>query len=509
MKRQSSVIRTSILVFAALFLSVFFLSPADAKGPDRISIDPTSSRTLKLVVGKSIIVESPEAVKRVSLTDPKISDAIVLTAHQIYLTGKDAGVTNLTLWGSNDKVLSIFDLEVSPDLSRLKESLHEVLPDEKGIRVTTSHDNITLSGSVSSTASLSQVLSLAGAYAPKDKDKNPKIINMLEIAGINQVMLEVRVSEMSKSLIKRLGFNFNYIGNSGRTFGVSTLNNLTSLSSGVAGIPAQSPSGTSTLLPDAGFPASALTMSNQVGLILRFLGKGATWTNFIDALKEDGLIKVLAEPTLITLSGKTANFLAGGEFPIPVPQSSSGGGTVITVEYKPFGVALKFSPVVLSSGKINMQVTPEVSDLDFSNAIVLQGFVIPSITTRRVSTDIELADGQTFAIAGLLRSDVRQLVTKFPVLGDLPILGALFRSTSFQKNESELVITVTPHLVKPIDMTKQTLPTDQYVEPDDLEFFLLGKLESGREPALSKTGLQPNAKKQDGLEGDFGHIVPE
>ena len=156
-----------------------------------------------------------------------------------------------------------------------------------------------------------------------------------------------------------------------------------------------------------------------------------------------------------------------------------------------------------------MQVTPEVSDLDFSNAIVLQGFVIPSVTTRRVSTDIELADGQTFAIAGLLRNDVRQLVTKFPVLGDLPILGALFRSTSFQKSESELVITVTPHLVKPIDMTKQTLPTDQYVEPDDLEFFLLGKLESGREPALSKTGLQPNAKKQDGLEGDFGHIVPE
>ncbi len=241
-------------------------------------------------------------------------------------------------------------------------------------------------------------------------------------------------------------------------------------------------------------------VSDAVNAIFRFLSQDTTWTVFIDALKEEGLLKVLAEPTLITLSGKTANFLAGGEFPIPVPQSSGGGGTTITIEYKPFGVGLNFTPTVLSNKKINMQVTPEVSELDFSNALTISGFVVPSITTRRVSTVIELADGQSFAIAGLLKDDVREIVSKFPLLGDIPILGALFRSTSFKKNESELIVIVTPHLVKPLDMAKQTLPTDQYVEPSDLEFYLLGNME-GRG--------KPNPVKGSGLEGQFGHILPK
>jgi pilus assembly protein CpaC len=203
---------------------------------------------------------------------------------------------------------------------------------------------------------------------------------------------------------------------------------------------------------------------------------------------------------LITLSGRTANFLAGGEFPIPVPQSAGGGGTTITIEYKPFGVGLNFTPTVLSNKKINMQVTPEVSELDFSNALTTSGFVVPSVTTRRVSTVIELADGQSFAIAGLLKDDVRQIVDKFPLLGDIPVLGALFRSTSFSKNETELVVVVTPHLVKPLDMAKQTLPTDPYVEPRDLEFYLFGSME-GRG--------KPNPGRGSGLEGQFGHILPK
>jgi pilus assembly protein CpaC len=215
----------------------------------------------------------------------------------------------------------------------------------------------------------------------------------------------------------------------------------------------------------------------------------------------------LAEPTLITLSGKRANFLAGGEFPIPVPQGT-GVGLVVTIQYKPFGVGLNFTPTVLSGNKINMEVAPEVSELDFSQAVTVNGFIIPSLTTRRVSTNIELGDGQSFAIAGLLKSDVRESVDKYPVLGDIPILGALFRSTSFQKNETELIILVTPHLVKPMDMAKQTLPTDQYVEPDDFEFYLLGKLEGEEKkkssnPTSSSTGL----KREYGLEGKFGHIT--
>jgi len=255
---------------------------------------------------------------------------------------------------------------------------------------------------------------------------------------------------------------------------------------------------------------NSLGVGSSVGLIFRFLGGGASWTPFIDALKESGLTKILAEPTLITTSGREANFLAGGEYPIPVPQSGTGGGTTITIDYKTFGVGLNFTPTVLSNEKISMAVSPEVSELDFTNAVAISGYVVPALTTRRVSTVIELADGQSFAIAGLLKEDVREVVSKFPVLGDIPILGALFRSTSFQKNETELVVIVTPHLVKPLDMAKQTLPTDQYVEPNDFEFYLLGSLEGRGEPesGSAKRSSLPVQPGQGGLEGDFGHIAP-
>ena len=220
---------------------------------------------------------------------------------------------------------------------------------------------------------------------------------------------------------------------------------------------------------------------------------------------------MLAKPTLVALSGQEAAFLAGGEFPIPVPQAFG----VLTIQFKKFGVGLTFSPTVLSNRHINMTVAPEVSELDFSNALRVSGFTIPAITTRRASTVIELADGQSFAIGGLLRDNVRESVKKFPVLGDIPILGALFRSSSFQKNETELVIIVTPHLVKPLDMTAQTLPTDYYVEPNDFEFFLMGYAEQGgfggrpnlmspaAEAAVRRTSARPAS-----MDATVGHMVP-
>jgi pilus assembly protein CpaC len=474
--------QTGAILAVILFLSlVIFLNHGWGQGPPRLKLETTPPQKLHLAVGKSTIIQSPEAVRRVSLVSPEIADAMVLTPHQIYLTGKGSGLTHVTLWDVGDKVIGILELEISPDISRFKEMLHKILPEEKDIRVNSTHDQITLSGTVSSAANLSQVVALAGPFAPLDEKKEPKIINLLEVAGVHQVMLEVRVSEISRSLLRRLGFNFNYVSSSGRNFGLSLLHQLSSL-------------------PAAGFPTAGVEVSDSINAIFRFLSSDTTWTVFIDALKEEGLLKILAEPTLITLSGKTANFLAGGEFPIPVPQSSGGGGTTITIEYKPFGVGLNFTPTVLSNKKINMQVTPEVSELDFSNALTTSGFVVPSVTTRRVSTVIELADGQSFAIAGLLKDDVRQIVSKFPLLGDIPVLGALFRSTSFEKNESELIVIVTPHLVKPLDMAKQTLPTDQYVEPSDLEFYLLGSME-GRGKL--------NPVKGSGLEGQFGHILPK
>jgi pilus assembly protein CpaC len=480
-----------------LVVSLWFLcsSASSAQAPSQGAIRIYTPQKLNLVVGKSLVIDTPVAVKRVSIAEPAIADTVVISPRQIYLTGKAVGATNMTLWGPDDRVFTIFDVAVSPDLSLLKETLQEILPREN-IKVIAAQDSITLSGEVSSTAILSQALAVTEAFAPK------KVVNLTQVAGEHQVMLEVRVAEMTRSLARRLGINFSIV-RAQDGFGVSMLNNLSAI---VKPIDAQ-------LFPTVN-PADApfaQALSSSINALLRFTGSDRTWTVFIDALKENGLVKILAEPTLVTLSGQEARFLAGGEFPIPVPQQFN----VITVTFKQFGVGLSFTPTVLSDDKISLRVAPEVSDLDFSTAIVLQGFVVPGLTTRRAATVIELANGQSFAIAGLLRETVREAVAKFPVLGDIPILGALFRSTSFQKNESELIIIVTPHLVKPLDMAKQTLPTDQYIEPNDFEWYLLGSME-GRGPAQpprrergqSKDAPLALPKKTGGLEGEFGYIVP-
>lgn len=482
-----------ILVLTALLLFVL-TSVTQASGPQRVSVSSMTSQKLPITIGKSIIVESADTVRRVSIANPEIADTVVLTSRQIYVTGKASGMTTLTLWSEANRISAVFDVEVIPDVAALKEKIHQMFPGEEGVKAVATHDSITLSGTVSGAGNLTQIVKLAEAYAPIDKASGkPKVLSLLEVGGVHQVMLEVRVSEMSRSLLRRLGVNFNYISDAGNTFGISLLNSL-------------------TRLPAQGWPGNPLNVTDNVNWIFRFAGANATWTTFIDALKENGLTKVLAEPTLITLSGRSASFLAGGEYPIPVPQSSSGGGTTITIEYKTFGVGLNFTPTVLGNGKISMMVNPEVSDLDFSRAVSLQGYIIPSINTRRVSTVIELADGQSFAVAGLLKDDLREVVTKFPVLGDIPVLGVLFRSSQYQKSETELVIIVTPHLVKPVDMAKQTLPTDQFIEPDDFEFYLLGSLEGrdkgdGGKSAAPAPAI-PGLKKGSGLEGDFGHMKP-
>jgi pilus assembly protein CpaC len=440
-------------------------------------------------------------VKRLSIAAPDTADALVLSPTQIYITGKIPGSTNITLWGEADRVTTTFNVEVTPDIPGLKMKLHEILPDETGIKVTATQDSITLSGTVSGPGYMTQALALVQSYAPRDKEGRPKVVNLLEITGVQQVMIEVRVSEMSRTLTKQLGFNFSTVSSSGKQFGVSTLNSLTSLPT--AGFPASVSTSIANGLTTTSITPNPLGVSNTVNGVFSFLGNGATWTTFIDALQDNGLLHVLAEPTLITLSGKTANFLAGGEFPVPVPQP--GITAIVTIQYKPFGVGLNFTPTVLSDGRINMIIAPEVSELDFSQAVSLQGYIIPSITTRRVSTTVELADGQSFAIAGLLQEEIKEDVQKFPLLGAIPILGALFRSSSFTKSETELVIIVTPHLVKPLDLSKQTLPTDTFVEPDDFEFYLEGRLEGrdgGRASAL------PRTLKKGGLEGDFGYILP-
>ncbi len=432
-----------------------------------------SPRKIQVKVGKSTVLRSPAPVKRVSVAAPEIADIVIISSKEVYITGKSAGTTNLTLW-QNGSVSAIYDIEVVYDISRLKQQVHQLLPDERELQILGTHDSITLSGKVSDAAALANVLSLARGYAPEGK-----INNLVAVGGIHQVMLEVRVAEMSRATTKRLGINFNFID--GNRFGASTLGGLSSLD------------------PPIGFggPPSNLGFSSAVNALFNFEHGGATWTGLIDALKQDGLVKILAEPNLIAISGQRADFLAGGEFPIPVPQDDG----AVTVDYKRFGVGLAFKPTVLSNHKISVQVEPEVSELDFSTAVQFSGFVVPGISTRRASTTIELGDGQSFAIAGLLKETVRDAAQKFPLLGDIPILGALFRSRSFQKNESELVIIVTPRLVKPLDGTQLPLPTDGYVEPNDAEFYLMGFMEGrsgkNRNPAVGQ------------VEGSIGHAPVE
>jgi pilus assembly protein CpaC len=475
--------RQTVIVAVGLFLGIGVVPLGYAEEPATVapaggSFEQRDIQRLELTAGKSKVLDLPVAIKRASLANPEVADTVVLSPTQIYLTGKTTGVTNLTLWNESGKMMGMYDVVIAPDLSRLKENLHKTMPEEKGILVTASHDHITLSGTASSATNLSRALSIAEAYAPK------KVINSMQVGGVQQVMLEVRVAEMNRELIRRLGINFTMVAP--ESFGISLLGQLTQIENSVQ------------------------TASQAITGIFGFNTGSASWTGFVDALKEENLVKVLAKPTLVALNGQEAAFLAGGEFPIPVPQAFG----LVTIQFKKFGVGLVFTPNVMNGKHISLNVAPEVSELDFQNALRTQGFLVPAITTRRAATTIELADGQSFAIGGLLRDNVRESVKKFPLLGELPIVGALFRSSSFQKNETELLIIVTPHLVKPMDLTAQTLPTDYYVEPNDFEFYLMGFSEKsgfgGRAGQKSPAAevLSNRVGRSRAIEGQVGHIVP-
>jgi pilus assembly protein CpaC len=317
------------------------------------------------------------------------------------------------------------------------------------------------------------------ASGPGEKGR---VINFLHVGGVQQVMVEVRVAEIHRDMGRQIGVNFSGISRSGN-FGLSMLDNLTRVTNLTRGF-------NSTTFN--------LGISTAVNAIAGWKAGGILWTAFFDALKREGLGRILAEPNLIATSGQEASFLAGGEFPIPVPQNFN----VITIEYKKFGVGLSFTPTVLEDGKIALKVAPEVSELDDTiQPVNIAGLLIPGLRVRRSTTHVELKDGQTFAIAGLLSTLSRDIINKFPVIGDIPILGTLFRSSRYQKNETELVILVTPYLVKPMTTRTARLPTDAYIEPNDFEFYLLG-LNEGR----SKKPVQPptHAPTRENLPSGFG-----
>ncbi|MEF2143900.1 MAG: type II and III secretion system protein family protein [Desulfovibrionaceae bacterium] len=462
---QALAVLLTALLFAALSGS-----PASAQSSTALE----RPMSLELHTGKSLILNTEKDVTRVSLSAPDRADVLVISPRQIYLSGKVPGTSTLTLWGGGDRIMRVYDLAVTADITELKRMVHQVLPNEPDIQVLATGDTITLSGMVSSTANLATALALAENYAPE------KTVNLLQVGGVHQVMLEVRIAEMNRSVTRRLGFNFRFTDGSNVAY--SFLNNLTGLNGG-----------------------TSVLGENIFGWISGSIAGKTVFDLFLDALKTNGLVKILAEPNLICLSGETANFLAGGEIPVPVP---SGLGT-LAIEYKPFGVWLEFTPTVLGNGKINLVVSPEVSELDPDQGVTIESMNIPALTTRRASTTIELADGQSFAIAGLLKDSVRENVHKLPGLGEIPILGMLFRSSDYLKEQSELVIVVTPRLAKPLDMAKQSLPTDSFNDPSELEFYLFGSLE-GMGGGKTHAAVVPTMSDSSaGFDGDFGHTLPQ
>ncbi|PJG46973.1 pilus assembly protein CpaC [Sphingobium sp. LB126] len=430
---------------------------------------------LDVPLNKSQVLTVDRAFSKALVGNQEIADVLPMTNRSLYVLGKKVGTTSLTLYDSRNMLIAVVDVAVGPDVVTLKRQLSELIPGEEiGARI--SNDAVVLTGTVSNAAAVDRAVQVAKTYAGGED----KIVNMLSVGASQQVMLEVRFSEVNRQAAKQIGLNHSFTGN--RTAG--TIGNL----AGDSIIPTNN-NHTPTILLDGLSDAFGVgTWSYKLGSLNLF--------SALDALERKGLVKTLAEPTLVALSGETASFLAGGEFPIPVLQGnggsgtgSGGGGNGITIEFKPFGVSLGFTPTVLSDGIISLSVEPEVSSIDPSASVTVNGLVIPGLLTRRAKTVVELRDGQSFAIAGLLRNDFQDTVRQLPILGSLPIIGTLFRSTGFQKQQTELVMIVTPRLVKPMRAADVELPTDRVGNPHELDLFLMGRTDK----AVGINPLDPDA----------------
>ncbi|MGA7562017.1 MAG: type II and III secretion system protein family protein [Desulfobaccales bacterium] len=430
------------------------------------------TQVLHLQVGQSKVLRTAYPITRISVADPEIADIILISEKELYVNGLHSGVTNLSIWGKGRFTSATVTVEA--DLTLLKEKLHQILPGQK-IAVQAAGDTVVLSGEVTGPVAQETALSLASSFGGGKKEK---VVNLLHIGGVQQVMVEVRLAEIDRTVIDQMGINWIALSSSGNIFvqQINALNALTALT--------RTFSGTS----------SAQSLSSNLQGIASFKGGGLIWTIFFNILKQNNLGRVLAEPNLVTTSGQQASFLAGGEYPVPSPQPSGGGTTAtVTVEYKPYGVTLNFTPTVLDGDMIAMKLEPEVSELDPTVTVQVAGFSIQGFLDRKMSTHLEVHDGQTIAMAGLLKNLDTNVVNKFPWLGDVPVLGNLFRSSSWQKQETELVVLVTPHLVKPVTPGTARMPDDKWIDPNDSEKYLLGWIQ-GQPPKGAPVQVQQPAQ---------------
>ena len=414
------MMKTFRLILVAL-LAVSFTAPAYAQIGTRHEVE----------INKGKLVRLPSNASTVVVADPEIADVQVLSPTLIYLSGRRVGETSVLAIDGTDKVVLDGTVAVTHNLSKLKDAIHQNLPDAN-VEFDSTDTAIVLKGDVQSPYQSERIQRLANSFLRADQS----VLNFLTTKEGDQVLLKVKIAEVSRSELKRFGINL-------------------------------------SALLTAGDIAFSLATSTLAGAAAGTLTATATdLTSVVEALEGDGLLTILAEPNLTTKSGITANFLAGGEFPIPV----QGEDQSVTIEYRQFGVSLDFTPVVMSADKISLAVRPEVSSLSTANAVMTNGFNIPTLLTRRASTTVELGSGESFAIAGLLRRDDSNDISKVPGLGDVPILGALFRSNEFQKEQTELVIIVTPYIVRGVADTELATPLDGYKPATDMERILMGRL---------------------------------
>lgn len=443
-----------------------------------ISEAPKATQQITVPVNKGVLVDFNLPVREVRIANPDVAEVEATSPRQVLINGKSFGATQLVVWVEND-VQRVFDVAVEMDLERLRASIRGAAP-MADVQTNSVLDTIVVSGMVPDSDSAQRIIQVANIYSPK-------VVNHLRVAGVQQVLLRCTIAEMNTRAARQLGFNGWLGGENFRdAFLVNNLDGINPSNIGAAG--------------SANIRGNVPFVTDQNGIPIT----GATTLSlgfprvqlqaFLRALRENAMLRVLAEPNLVTVSGQEASFLVGGEFPIPVPQGGASAGA-ITIEYREFGVRLNFTPIVVSESLIRLNVTPEVSELDFSNSVSLQGFTVPGLTSRRVQTTVEMAAGETFAIGGLLSQQTRAISRSVPALGDVPVLGALFRSVEFQQSETELVVLVTPELAKAVSPDQVThVPGAQYVAPNDWELFGLGKTAGEGTPKGSHLPLGPDSQ---------------
>ncbi len=464
---------------------------------------------LSVPLYKSTTVSLAKAAKRVSVGNPGVADVVILRSNELQVVGKALGATNLVAWDQNGRVQATYNIEVVHDLTTLKDKLHALLPGVS-VNVQSAQENIILSGEVKNLTQMQAAMTLADSFIPECISADAKsggdcnrgkVVNLMQVGGAQQIMLEIKVAEISRTVLKSMDSDVN-IFNLGKRGGVGAVQGG-----------ANFPNAPGLVLPGTGgspvgpnvdlFDPVTPTIDNS-GIFFSYLKGDLFLQAVLEISRRKGLAKILSEPTLTTLNGQEAEFLSGGEFPIPVPQGNSNS---ITIEFKEFGVGVKFLPVMLDSGRINLKLNVSVSEVSQDNNVALtpggttSAFLIPSLSKRSAKSTVELADGQTIGIAGLISDNTREFVDKLPGLGDIPGLGLLFRSQEFRSGQTELVIFVTPHIARPIDPSRISLPTDSFVPPSDREFYLMGRME-GRD---GKAARKPESSKGGAEGARFGH----